>query len=36
MDTASLILDFHDPGNTVFPFRRRHPADEVVAREGGV
>jgi hypothetical protein len=36
MNAASVIFDFDDPGDAVFPFACRHPSCEVVAIKRGV
>ncbi|MET0224719.1 MAG: hypothetical protein ABW346_10135, partial [Terrimicrobium sp.] len=36
MNAASVILDFYDPRDAVFPFGCRHPPCEVVAVKRGV
>jgi hypothetical protein len=36
MNTASVILDFYNPRDAVFPFGCRHPPCEVVAVKRGV
>jgi hypothetical protein len=36
MNAASVILDFYNPRDAVFPFGCRHPPCEVVAVKRGV